>query len=114
MLLFGTNRQPGVLETLVPVLPRIPLNPKIAVSVVFVAAMFMNIMDITFVNVALPTIGHEFGVKADSLDAVAIGYLVSLAVVIPASGWLGDRAPCRRCLGPDLRRRVGHPPQSGR
>ena len=86
------------LTRLVPVLPRIPLNPKIAVSVVFVAAMFMNIMDITIVNVALPTIGHEFGVKADSLDAVAIGYLVSLAVVIPASGWLGDRFGMRRIL----------------
>src|SRR4051794_38813262 len=60
--------------------------------------MFMNIMDITIVNVALPTIGHEFGVEADSLDAVAIGYLVSLAVVIPASGWLGDRFGMRRIL----------------
>ena len=65
-----------------PVLPRISLNQKIAVSVVFVAAMFMNIMDITIVNVALPTIGHDFNVRAASLDAVAIGYLVSLAVII--------------------------------
>ena len=79
-------------------MPRIPLNPKIAVSVVFVAAMFMNIMDITIVNVALPTIGHDFSVRAASLDAVAIGYLVSLAVIIPASGWLGDRFGTRRIL----------------
>jgi MFS family permease len=67
------------------------MNQKIAVSVVFVAAMFMNIMDATIVNVALPTIGREFGVRADSVDTVAIAYLVSLAVFIPASGWLGDR-----------------------
>jgi MFS family permease len=74
------------------------MNQKIAVSVVFVAAMFMNIMDATIVNVALPTIGREFGVRADSVDTVAIGYLVSLAVFIPASGWLGDRFGGRRIL----------------
>jgi EmrB/QacA subfamily drug resistance transporter len=74
------------------------MNQKIAVSVVFVAAMFMNIMDATIVNVALPTIGREFHVRADQVDTVAIGYLVSLAVFIPASGWLGDRFGGRRIL----------------
>jgi EmrB/QacA subfamily drug resistance transporter len=74
------------------------MNQKVAVSVVFVAAMFMNIMDITIVNVALPTLGREFGVRADSVGTVSIGYLVSLAVFIPASGWLGDRFGGRRVL----------------
>jgi EmrB/QacA subfamily drug resistance transporter len=74
------------------------MNQKIAVSVVFVAAMFMNIMDTTIVNVALPTIGRQFHVAADSVDTVAIGYLVSLAVFIPVSGWLGDRLGPRRVM----------------
>jgi EmrB/QacA subfamily drug resistance transporter len=74
------------------------MNQKVAVSVVFVAAMFMNIMDTTIVNVALPTIGKEFHVAADSVDTVAIGYLVSLAVFIPVSGWMGDRFGARRVL----------------
>ena len=74
------------------------MNQKIAVSVVFVAAMFMNIMDVTIVNVALPTLGREFHVRPDSVDTVAIGYLVSLAVFIPASGWLGDRFGGKRIL----------------
>jgi EmrB/QacA subfamily drug resistance transporter len=67
------------------------MNQKIAVSVVFVSAMFMNIMDTTIVNVALPTIGRQFNVAPDSVDTVAIGYLVSLAIFIPVSGWIGDR-----------------------
>jgi EmrB/QacA subfamily drug resistance transporter len=76
------------------------MNQKIAVSVVFVSAMFMNIMDATIVNVALPTIGRQFHVAPDSVDTVAIGYLVSLAVFIPVSGWLGDRlGPKRVMLG---------------
>ncbi len=79
-------------------MPRRHMNQKIAVSVVFVAAMFMNIMDATIVNVALPTIGRQFRVHPDSVDTVVIGYLVSLAVFIPASGWLGDRFGSRRIM----------------
>jgi EmrB/QacA subfamily drug resistance transporter len=58
----------------------------------------MSIMDVTIVNVALPTIGREFGVPATSVDVVVIGYLVSLAVFIPASGWIGDRFGSKRTL----------------
>jgi EmrB/QacA subfamily drug resistance transporter len=79
-------------------LPRIHINPKVSVSVVFVAAMFMNIMDITIVNVALPSIGHQFHETTASLDSIAVGYLVSLAVFIPAAGWLGDRFGSKRML----------------
>jgi EmrB/QacA subfamily drug resistance transporter len=67
------------------------MSEKIAVSVVFVAVMFMSIMDVTIVNVALPTIGRDFHVSPTAVDAVSISFLVSLAVFIPASGWLGDR-----------------------
>jgi EmrB/QacA subfamily drug resistance transporter len=74
------------------------MNPKIAVSVVFVSAMFMAIMDITIVNVALPQLGHDFHVSPDHIDSVVVGFLVSLAVFIPASGWLGDRFGMKRML----------------
>ncbi len=74
------------------------INPKVTVSVVFVAAMFMNIMDITIVNVALPSIGQQFHVTEAALDSVAVGYLVSLAVFIPAAGWIGDRFGSKRIL----------------
>jgi EmrB/QacA subfamily drug resistance transporter len=81
-----------------PSMPRVSINPKISVSVVFVAAMFMNIMDITIVNVALPSIGRQFDVTEAALGSVAVGYLVSLAVFIPAAGWLGDRFGSKRIL----------------
>jgi EmrB/QacA subfamily drug resistance transporter len=72
------------------------LDPRVSVSVVFVAAMFMSIMDGTIVNVALPSIGRQLGVPGSELDAVVVAYLVSLAIVIPASGWLGDRWGTKR------------------
>jgi len=77
---------------------RAQINQKVAVSVVFVAAMFMSIMDVTIVNVALPTIGRDFHVSPTAVDSISIGFLVSLAVFIPASGWLGDRFGGKRIL----------------
>ena len=64
-------------------------NQKLAVAVVYVAAMFMAIMDTTIVNVALPTLGRDFHAPPVSVGLVSIAYLVSLTVFIPASGWLG-------------------------
>jgi EmrB/QacA subfamily drug resistance transporter len=78
--------------------PRIHISEKVAVSVVFVAAMFMSIMDVTIVNVALPTIGRDFAVSPTAVDSISIAFLVSLAVFIPASGWLGDRFGGKRVL----------------
>jgi len=74
------------------------MNQKVAVSVVFVAAMFISILDATIVNVALPTIGRDFNVSATAVDSISIAFLVSLAVFIPASGWLGDRLGGKRVL----------------
>ncbi|GCE30233.1 MFS transporter [Dictyobacter alpinus] len=74
--------------------PRI--SPKVSVGVVFVAAMFMSIMDSTIVNVALPSLAHDFGVAGTAIEAVVVAYLVSLAIVIPVSGWLGDRFGTKR------------------
>jgi EmrB/QacA subfamily drug resistance transporter len=53
--------------------------------------MFMNIMDQTVVNVALPTLSRDFGVQLASVSGVVTAYLVTLAVVMPASGWVGDK-----------------------
>jgi EmrB/QacA subfamily drug resistance transporter len=72
------------------------LNPKVSVSIVFVLAMFVTIMDSTIVNVALPTLARQFHLSPDRIDGVVVGFLVSLAVVIPASGWLGDRLGTKR------------------
>jgi EmrB/QacA subfamily drug resistance transporter len=74
------------------------VNQKTAVGIVFVLAMFMAIMDITIVNVALARLAIDFGVSPDRIDIVVVAYLVSLAVFIPASGWLGDRFGMKRVL----------------
>ena len=66
------------------------------IAMIYVAAMFMTIMDVTIVYVALPSIARSFGVNPAATDGVVVGYLVSLAVWIPASGWVGDRFGTKR------------------
>jgi EmrB/QacA subfamily drug resistance transporter len=79
-------------------LPVRTVNQKVIVSAVFVAAMFMNIMDGTVVNVALPTLSRDFAAPIDSVSGVVTAYLVALAVAMPASGWVGDRFGGRNVL----------------
>src|SRR5580765_183406 len=64
---------------------------KWLVAAAFVFGIFMDLMDITIVNVALPTLGHVFHASPSSLEWVVTGYLLSLAIWIPASGWIGDK-----------------------
>jgi EmrB/QacA subfamily drug resistance transporter len=77
---------------------KIAPSPKLVVGVVFVASMFMNIMDATVVNVALPTLSRYFSVPVASVSGVVTAYLVTLAVVMPVSGWVGDRFGARSVL----------------
>ncbi len=79
-------------------MPGREISQKVAIGVVYVGALFMTIMDTTIVNVALPTLGRDFHVRSTGVDTVVIGFLVSLAVSIPASGWLGDRFGPKRVL----------------
>ena len=62
---------------------------KWVVAVVYVAALFLDILDTTIVNVALIKMGQDF--RTDAVEWVVLGYTLSLAVWIPTSGWLGDR-----------------------
>ncbi|HMD47028.1 MAG TPA: DHA2 family efflux MFS transporter permease subunit, partial [Acidimicrobiales bacterium] len=74
------------------------VSQKRSAAIVYGLAVFMSAMDITIVNVTLATLGHEFHVTPQGTDAVAISFVVSLAVFIPASGWLGDRFGTKRVL----------------
>jgi EmrB/QacA subfamily drug resistance transporter len=75
-----------------------PGNPKVAVCVVYVATFFMYILDSTIVTVALPTLRSDFHTSTSAVSSVVTGYLVTLAVAMPAAAWLGDRYGSKRVL----------------
>ncbi|HEY0226915.1 MAG TPA: DHA2 family efflux MFS transporter permease subunit [Mycobacterium sp.] len=80
-----TGRVPGS-----PIL-RVRPAPATAVVVAYITAMFMSGVDMNIVNVALPTLSHQFSASLSEAQWTAISYLLALAVLIPASGWIGDR-----------------------
>ena len=59
-------------------------------------ALFMEALDTTILNTAVPTIAHALGVVPLSMKAVLACYTLSLAVFIPISGWMADRFGTRR------------------
>ncbi len=59
-------------------------------------AFFMESLDTTILNTAVPTIARELDVAPLSMKSVLSSYTLSLAVFIPISGWLADRFGTRR------------------
>ncbi len=72
------------------------IDYKWLVAVVFVAGVFMDLLDTSIVNVALPRLSHQFGASVSEVEWVVLGYLLALAISIPASGWFGDRFGTKR------------------
>jgi EmrB/QacA subfamily drug resistance transporter len=58
---------------------------------VLIVGMFMSILDTSIVNVAIPTVQSEFGATTDQVQWITTAYTLALGVVVPLSGWLGDR-----------------------
>src|SRR5882724_12654563 len=59
-------------------------------------ALFMENLDATIVNTAVPTMAASLHVAPLSLKGVLTSYTLSLAVFIPISGWIADRFGTRR------------------
>ena len=54
-------------------------------------AFFMQSLDTTILNTAVPAIARALGIAPLSMKAVLSSYTLSLAVFIPISGWMADR-----------------------
>ena len=59
-------------------------------------SLFMENLDATIVNTAVPTMAHSLAVTPLSLKGVLTSYTLCLAVFIPISGWMADRFGTRR------------------
>ncbi len=57
---------------------------------------FMAILDSSIVNVAIPTMMNVFNANPSSIEWVSTIYMLALGVVVPLSGWLGDRMGFKR------------------
>ena len=65
---------------------RVPIVPLVVAT-----ALFMENTDSTILATALPVIAQDLGLDPISLKLAVTSYLVSLAILIPVSGWVADR-----------------------
>ncbi len=57
---------------------------------------FMQTLDATIVNTALPAMAKSFGESPLRMQSVVVAYSLTMAMLIPASGWVADRFGARR------------------
>jgi EmrB/QacA subfamily drug resistance transporter len=65
-------------------------------AVLVAGAFFMEILDATIIGPAIPSIAESFRVDPVDVNVAISAYLVTVAVLIPASGWVADRLGPRR------------------
>jgi len=68
-------------------LPQRPVNPWI-ITISVMTATFMELLDTTVVNVAIPHISGNLAASVDEGTWVVTSYLVANAIILPMSGWL--------------------------
>ena len=74
-------------------IPHAPWKPKAnpwLIAVAVTLATFMEVLDTTIVNVALPHIAGSMSASADEATWALTSYLVANGIVLTISGWLGD------------------------
>lgn len=70
--------------------------PNFRITALIVAsALIMEQLDATVLATALPSMAKDLAVNAPQMGMALTSYLLSLAVFIPASGWLADRFGAR-------------------
>ena len=67
-----------------------------ALALLVAGAYFMEILDATVIAPAAPHIAVDLGVTAVSVNVAITAYVLTLAVLIPISGWLTERFGARR------------------
>src|SRR3954467_7837190 len=80
-----------------PVEPRAAVNPWV-VAIAVMLATFMEVLDTSVANVALPHIAGNLSASTDEATWVLTSYLVSNAIILPATGWFSARFGRKRFL----------------
>ena len=70
-------------------------NPRALLWLVAIG-FFMQTLDSTIVNTALPSMARSLGESPLRMQMVVVAYALTMAVVIPATGWLADRFGTQR------------------
>ncbi|MCX6163104.1 MAG: MFS transporter, partial [Ignavibacteriae bacterium] len=76
----------------------VPYSRKILLAFLVVSVTFMELLDTTIINTAIPPISKALNVDVLSLKAAVTVYLISLAIFIPISGWIAETFGTKRTI----------------
>jgi EmrB/QacA subfamily drug resistance transporter len=79
-------------------LPTLDPATKRLLPWVVAIAFFMQTLDGTILNTTLPTMAKDLGESPLRMQSVVIAYMLTVALFIPASGWLADRFGTQRAF----------------
>src|SRR5436305_7590637 len=68
----------------------------LVLAVVVILGTIMTVLDLTVVNVAIPTLGSDLGASIPAIQWVLTGYMLAFAAVIPLTGWAAERFGAKR------------------
>src|SRR6266536_6704358 len=68
----------------------------LVLAAVVILGTSMTVLDLTIVNVAVPTLGSELHTSISTIQWVLTGYMLAFASVIPLSGWATERFGTKR------------------
>src|SRR5215467_825145 len=63
---------------------------------VVILGTIMTVLDLTVVNVAIPTLASDLGASIPAIQWVMTGYMLAFATVIPLTGWAAERFGAKR------------------
>jgi EmrB/QacA subfamily drug resistance transporter len=90
------NRMQAVHEITEPTSARSLDREVLVPGAVVVLGTIMTVLDLTIVNVAIPTLGRDFAASISTIQWVMTGYMLAFASVIPLTGWASERFGAKR------------------
>ena len=68
----------------------------LVLAAVVILGTIMTVLDLTVVNVAIPTLGSDLGAPIPAIQWVLTGYMLAFATMIPVTGWTAERFGAKR------------------
>ena len=68
------------------------------IAVLYALILFLDRLDLTAVNVTLPTLARSFNVSVDLINIVTVSFFLAFALMIPVSPWIGRRLGLKRAF----------------
>ncbi|MET0267903.1 MAG: MFS transporter, partial [Duganella sp.] len=77
-------------------MPSVEITTRKSLLWLVAVGFFMQTLDATIINTALPAMAASLGESPLRMQSVIVAYALTMAMLIPASGWIADRFGTRR------------------